>query len=122
MRPRTFPAASARQLGSAYKHHGRILEFALRESLRENNRPKVWNNGMFKLSREDDALAKRKTWMHADKQLPYGNAVRTPQIDMVAFDNRDGSIRAYEIRRGNVLSMPARSDRSPVTSNASKSC
>ena len=33
--------------------------------------------------------------------LPYGNFVRTLQVDMVAFDNADSSIRAYEIKRGN---------------------
>jgi hypothetical protein len=33
--------------------------------------------------------------------LPYGNQVRTLQIDMVAFDGADSSIRAYEIKRGN---------------------
>ena len=33
--------------------------------------------------------------------LPYGNQVRTLQIDMVAFDNADNFIRAYEIKRGN---------------------
>jgi hypothetical protein len=29
-------------VSSAYKRHGRILETALRESLRESNRHKVW--------------------------------------------------------------------------------
>jgi hypothetical protein len=31
-------------ISSAYKRHGRILEFALRESLSESNRHKVWND------------------------------------------------------------------------------
>jgi hypothetical protein len=31
----------------------------------------------------------------------YANSVRTLQVDMVAFDNADQSIRAYEIKRGN---------------------
>jgi hypothetical protein len=44
-------------VSSAYKRHGKILEFALRESLRESNRHKVWNDGAFKVSREADALA-----------------------------------------------------------------
>jgi len=30
-------------ISSAYKRHGRILETALRESLRESNRYKVWH-------------------------------------------------------------------------------
>ena len=33
--------------------------------------------------------------------LPYGNSVRTLQVDMIAFDSADESIRAYEIKRGN---------------------
>jgi hypothetical protein len=31
-------------ISSAYKRHGPILEFALRESLRESNRHKVWHD------------------------------------------------------------------------------
>ena len=89
-------------ISSAYKRHGRILEFALRESLRESNRHKVWNDDTFKVSREADALANTQDLDACRKTtLPYGNSIRTLQIDMVAFDNADESIRAYEIKRGN---------------------
>jgi hypothetical protein len=89
-------------VSSAYKRHGRILEFALRESLRESNRHKVWHDERFRVSREADALANTQE-LDACRQttLPYGNAIRTLQVDMVAFDNADQSIRAYEIKRGN---------------------
>src|SRR5262245_53378861 len=43
-------------VSSAYKRHGRILETALRESLRESNRHKVWQEDAFKVSRAADAL------------------------------------------------------------------
>jgi hypothetical protein len=88
-------------VSSAYKRHGRILEFALRESLRESNRHTVWNDEVFKVSREADALANTQD-LDACRQttLPYGNSVRTLQVDMVAFDSVDESIRAYEIKRG----------------------
>ena len=34
--------------------------------------------------------------------LPYGDStVRTIQIDMIAFDDADQTIRAYEVKRGN---------------------
>jgi hypothetical protein len=33
--------------------------------------------------------------------LPCGDGIRTIQVDMVAFDNADRTIRAYEIKRGN---------------------
>jgi hypothetical protein len=89
-------------VSSAYKRHGRILEYALRESLRESNRHKVWNDEKFRVSREADALASTQD-MHACVQttLPYGDSVRTLQVDMIAFDNSDQSLRAYEIKRGN---------------------
>ena len=89
-------------VSSAYKRHGRILEFALREGLRDSNRHKVWNDDAFKVSPEADALANTQD-LEACRQttLPYGNLVRTLQVDMVAFDSADESIRAYEIKRGN---------------------
>jgi hypothetical protein len=89
-------------VSSAYKRHGRILEYALRESLRESNRHKVWNDEKFRVSREADALASTQD-MHACVQttLPYGDSIRTLQVDMIAFDNSDQSLRAYEIKRGN---------------------
>src|SRR5262245_51809551 len=85
---------------SAYKRHGRILEIALRESLRESNRHKVWHDDLFRVSREADALANTQD-LDACKltTLPYGDAIRFLQVDMMAFDNADQSIRAYEIKR-----------------------
>jgi hypothetical protein len=44
-------------VSSAYKRHGRIFEVALRESLRDSNRHKVWHDDAFRVSREADALA-----------------------------------------------------------------
>jgi len=89
-------------VSSAYKRHGRILEIALRESLRESNRHKVWNDAAFRVSREADALANTQN-IDACRQttLPYGELVRTLQVDMVAYDSADQFIRAYEIKRGN---------------------
>jgi hypothetical protein len=89
-------------VSSAYKRHGKILEFALRESLRESNRHKMWNDEAFKVSREADALANTQDFDACRRStLPYGNSVRTLQVDMIAFDNANESIRAYEIKRGN---------------------
>src|SRR5215813_4448725 len=89
-------------VSSAYKRHGKILEFALRESLRESNRHKVWNDERFRVSREADVLANTQD-LDSCRQttLPYGDLIRTLQVDMVAFDSADQSIRAYEIKRGN---------------------
>jgi hypothetical protein len=89
-------------VSSAYKRHGRILEIALRESLRESNRHKVWQDDAFHVSREADALANSQDEDACRRTtLPYGEGIRNIQVDMVAFDNADQMIRAYEIKRGN---------------------
>jgi hypothetical protein len=89
-------------VSSAYKRHGRILETALRESLRESNRHKVWQEDAFRVSRAADALVGSQS-EDACRQttLPYGDSIRTIQLDMIAFDSADQSIRAYEVKRGN---------------------
>jgi len=89
-------------VSSAYKRHGRILEVALRESLRDSNRHSVWSESLFRVSREADALASTQD-LDACRQstLPYGDKIRTLQVDVVAFDNADKFIRAYEVKRGN---------------------
>src|SRR5215813_8712865 len=88
-------------ISSAYKRHGRILETALRESLRESNRHKVWHEDAFRVSRAADTLVGSQG-EDACRQttLPYGESVRTLQVDMVAFDSADEKIRAYEVKRG----------------------
>ena len=89
-------------ISSAYKRHGRILETAVRESLRESNRHRVWQEDVFKVSRAADNLVNAQN-EDACRQstLPYGDTFRTLQVDMMAFDNADQTIRAYEIKRGN---------------------
>ena len=89
-------------VSSAYKRHGRILETALRESLRESNRHRVWQEDAFRVSRAADTLVGSQT-EDACRQttLPYGDSVRTIQVDVVAFDSADQTIRAYEVKRGN---------------------
>jgi hypothetical protein len=64
-------------VSSAYKRHGRILETALRESLRESNRHLVWQDDAFKVSRAADALVGSQS-EDACRQsaLLYGDKVR----------------------------------------------
>ena len=89
-------------VSSAYKRHGRILETALRESLRDSNRHKVWQEDTFRVSRAADNLVGSQDEDACRKSsLPYGESARTLQIDMVAFDHSDQTIRAYEVKRGN---------------------
>lgn len=89
-------------MSSAYKRHGKILEAALRESLKESNRHKVWHDDKFRISRAADALVGAQSEEQCrHSELPYGDKVRTIQVDMIAFDHADGVIRAYEVKRGN---------------------
>jgi hypothetical protein len=88
-------------VSSAYKRHGRILETALLESLRDSNRHKVWQERAFRISRAADALVGSQDEASCrQSSLPYGEAMRAIQVDMVAFDYSD-PIRAYEVKRGN---------------------
>lgn len=89
-------------VSSAYKRHGKILEHALRESLRESNRHTVWHDDAFRVSAEADALANTQDLAQCYlTTLPYGNAVRTLQVDIVAYDGAHQAILAYEVKRGN---------------------
>jgi hypothetical protein len=89
-------------ISSAYKRHGTILEFALRESLRESNRHKVWHEEKFRISRAADQIVGQQTdEAYLSTGLPYGEGMRTLQIDIMVFDSADQTLRSYEIKRGN---------------------
>jgi hypothetical protein len=93
-------------VSSAYKRHGRILETAIRESLRDSNRHRVWQDDDFRISAAADALVasligKPNEDSCRQSSLPYGERVRPLQIDMMAFDEADQTMRAYEVKRGN---------------------
>jgi hypothetical protein len=89
-------------VSSAYKRHGSILEYALRESLRESNRHRVWREDSFRVSRAADQLiGQQAAEAYSSTLLPYGESARTLQIDMMVFDSADQTLRAYEIKRGN---------------------
>jgi hypothetical protein len=93
-------------ISSAYKRHGKILETAIREGLRDSNRHRVWNEDAFRVSTAASALV--NSFVGADGEeacrqsaLPYGDRTRSLQIDMMAYDEADKTIRAYEVKRGN---------------------
>jgi hypothetical protein len=88
-------------ISSAYKRHGTILERAIFESLRESNRHKVWREDAFRVSRAADQIVGQQTdAAYLSTLLPYGELVRTLQIDMMVFDGADQTLRAYEVKRG----------------------
>jgi hypothetical protein len=89
-------------VSSAYKRHGKILELALLERLRENNRLSVWTEEAFKVSPAADGLVNTSSLGDClASQLPYGEEYRSLQVDIVVYDNVDRAIRAYEVKRGN---------------------
>ena len=89
-------------VSSAYKRHGKILEAALFERLRDNNRLDVWSDPTFAVSGASDGLVHSSTREDCFRsQLPYGEAKRTVQVDIVVYDNVNRSLRTYEVKRGN---------------------
>jgi hypothetical protein len=89
-------------VSSAYKRHGQILEAAIFERLRENNRLSVWSDPAFAISAAAEGLVHNSSRADCFKsQLPYGDAARTVQVDIVVYDTLNRSLRTYEVKRGN---------------------
>jgi hypothetical protein len=93
-------------ISSAYKRHGKILETAIREGLRDSNRHRVWSEDSFRVSTAANALVTSLIGLEGEEAcrksaLPYGERARTLQVDMMAYDEADRTIRAYEVKRGN---------------------
>lgn len=89
-------------ISSAYKRHGTIIEAAIVEALRDSNRYEVWGEDLFKVSKGAEALLGNLTDdEYPNASLPYGDCVRTLQIDLMAYDHDAKVIGAYEIKRGN---------------------
>jgi hypothetical protein len=92
-------------VSSAYKRHGKILETAIREGLRDSNRH-LWTEDSFRVSAAANALVNSFVGLEGEaacrqSALPYGERARTLQVDMMAYDEADRTIRAYEVKRGN---------------------
>ena len=70
--------------------------------MRESNRHQVWKEDRFRVSRAADGLVNDTLDDAAIQQssLPYSETNRTLQIDIIAFDRADSTIRAYEVKRG----------------------
>src|SRR5215831_17433777 len=93
-------------VSSAYKRHGKILETAIREGLRDSNRHRVWSEDVFRVSTAANALVNSLVGLEGEEAcrrsaLPYGERARSLQVDMMAFDEVDRTMRAYEVKRGN---------------------
>ena len=61
-------------VSSAYKRHGRILEVAFREGLRDSNRHTIWHDEVFRVSHEANAIADTQDLFAClQTTLPYGS-------------------------------------------------
>ena len=89
-------------ISSAYKRHGKIIETAVFESLKDSNRHKVWREDVFRVSRAaDQIVGQQEDAAFFSTTLPYGDRIRTLQVDLMVFDHAENALRAYEIKRGN---------------------
>jgi hypothetical protein len=89
-------------VSSAYKRHGKILEAAIYERLRDNNRLSVWTDPTFAVSAAAEGLVHSSSQANCfASQLPYGEAARTVQVDILVYDTVHRSLRTYEVKRGN---------------------
>ncbi len=91
-------------VSSAYKRHGTILEKAILERLRMEDRYEVWQDPRLAVCQ----AANQATDHYMDDedgalgvQFPYSDpGVRTLQVDLIVFDKETGIISSYEIKRG----------------------
>jgi hypothetical protein len=90
-------------ISSAYKRHGQILGRALLERLKDCARYQVWTEDRFKLGMASRYELQKAMPPLAYRQiaLPYGEAEQIIPIDLLVHDTTDGSIRSYNVKRGN---------------------
>lgn len=90
-------------MSSAYKRHGQILGHALIERLRECARFEVWTEDAFKLSHASSDEVRKDLPIHAYRSidLVYGEAEQSIRVDAIVFDRETGTLRSYNVKRGN---------------------
>ncbi len=90
-------------ISSAYKRHGQILGQAILERLKDCARLQIWRDDAFKLSSE--SLQQLRSHELVEKcltiKLPYGEIDKTIPIDVIVFDKASGTLRSYDVKRGN---------------------
>ncbi len=91
-------------MSSAYKRHGNIIERAILEALRLNERYLVWEDPVFQVAAAvdhivDGSMSQPLKLIGTD--YPYSvDGVRTLQVDALVYDKEFHILRAYEIKRG----------------------
>jgi len=104
-------------ISSAYKRHGKILETAIREGLRDSNRHRVWTEDSFRVSAAANALVNSFVGLEGEaacrqSALPYGERSRTLQVDMMAYDEADRTFGPMRSSGDTASSTPAKSAQS----------
>ena len=88
---------------SAYKRHGFILERAILEYLKLQPDLIVWNDAAFQIPDAADHLIQSvlsDPSSISDSNMKYSSGSRTVQVDIIVFNKKDQSVKAYEIKRG----------------------
>jgi hypothetical protein len=89
-------------ISSAYKRHGKILERAILEALKQNNHFLVWNEPEFWISGDAWRMAQASKVQDCLKnQLVYGEKYKKMEVDVIVYDHIANTISAYEVKRGN---------------------
>ncbi|WP_415237527.1 hypothetical protein, partial [Sneathiella sp.] len=93
--------------GSTQKRHGLVLEKSILFSLKQYETLDflVWDDPMFGVSAVADNMvnAAKDPFSLLGTDVPYGEAVRTLQIDLIVYDREKKHLSAYEIKRGNAV-------------------
>ena len=90
-------------LNSAYKRHGYILERAILEALKLCPHFEVWNDKKFHISPAVDHIVDGSIKEPAKligTDYPYSPEGQTLQVDAFVFNKNNGSLKAYEAKRG----------------------
>lgn len=98
-----FPTHSLRRQieGSAIKRHGGLIEATIIEALTQEPDYQVWKENRFCVpTAAEHAVQSQQPKEIALTQLPYGNASRSLQIDLMAYSRSRRRLGAYEIKRG----------------------
>ena len=93
-------------MSSAYKRHGFVLERAILEQLKLCPNFTVWDDKAFQVPSTadhivDSAIGQPQTIFGTETGYREGH--RTLQVDAIVYNNENGELRGYEIKRGSGL-------------------
>lgn len=90
-------------MSSAYKRHGYILERAILETLKLCPEFEVWREPVFQVPSAVDHIVAgsiNEPTKLIGTDYPASDGHRTLQVDVIVFNKRNGTLGAYEIKRG----------------------